>query len=87
MNVYELIYEDLTHLGGPMGSEYTTSKSMGLFASADAAKKAGSSDYFRRTAKRGTRRSFDWYSEGRDWRTDDLGFVMYWVKERAVGGA
>lgn len=84
--VYELIYEDLTHLGGPMGSEYTIRTSMGLFSDPNAAKGAGHNDYMLRTSgKKDRHRDFTWLEKGPgEWRTPDMGFVMYHVEARRI---
>lgn len=46
--VWELEIEDLTHLGGPMGSEYTTTVSVQLFKTEKQALAAAKDDHRRR---------------------------------------
>jgi len=70
--VYEAVAEDLSHLGGPMGTEYTTRKSLGLFEHWKDAKAACEKHYkgpleFKRN------------------RTEDLGWVMYHIGTKKVG--
>jgi len=86
-SVYELIYEDLTHLGGPMGTEYTTEHSMGLYHDIDEAKRVAESDY---------EHEIEWlrydYEDENDteedmgytFRSPDLGYVMYYIRNRAI---
>ena len=79
--IYELIYEDLTHLGGPMGTEYTTEHSLGLFDDVDKAKKAAEKNYGGK---------LEWFEgeendcEEGQIRTDDLRYVMYHIITREV---
>lgn len=91
MELFETIYEDLTHLGGSMGTEYTTSASLGLFANVTDAKKCAEKNYYK--VNKGTQK-WKWIEvvkqEGTkekdiiDWRSPDLAFVMYHVNKRMV---
>lgn len=75
--VYEAIAEDLTHLGGPMGSEHTTEESLGLFSSRVKAQASCEKDY------KGKLRFFRPPGKTR-WRTKDLGWVMYHIRAREI---
>jgi hypothetical protein len=74
--VWEAIAEDLTKLGGSMGSEYTTEDSLGLFSLKDTAKKACEKHY------KGSLNT--WYKTSQKEYTPDLGWVMYHVIKRKV---
>jgi hypothetical protein len=79
--VYELIAEDLTHLGGPMGSEYTTDKSLGLFDSIEKCKEKAKKHYNRKDPITWTKNVS---RTGDVLRSDDLGWVMYHIRTRKV---
>jgi hypothetical protein len=81
MTVYAAKAEDLTHLGGPMGSEYTTTSSLGLFTTASKAM-ACCAEHYRRTRPEGILHFYK-YSKTEQ-RTKDLGHVMYHVVALAV---
>ena len=70
--VYEAIAEDLTNLGGPMGSEYTTEKSLGLYSTLEAAKAKCERHY---------KLPLTWNKHN---STKDLGWVMFHIRERVV---
>lgn len=80
--IYELIYEDLTHLGGPMGTEYTTRRSLGLFDSIDKAKTKANKSL--KDTSRGTKKMGKWIRETNGMRSQDLGHVMYHIVAREV---
>ena len=73
--IYELLYEDLTNLGGPMGTERTITRTMGLFNNAEHAKGFADLDYGKH---------LKWIRVGPGFRTEDLGHVMYHIKLREV---
>jgi len=73
--IYELIYEDLTHLGGPMGTEYTTNHFKGIFTSEEKAKKAAEEDYGK---------SISWRKDEEELHSPDLIYVMYHIVGREV---
>jgi hypothetical protein len=75
MNVYELIYEDLSRLGRTMGTEYTTESSLGLFNNIDDAKLEAEKQYGKK---------LKWFKSGKHLCTNDLGYVMYHIKIRGV---
>lgn len=83
--VYILSSENLTQLGGPMGTERTTINWTMVFSSAAAAKSYAQRDYDSRRKKASPIR---WHldRDGDSWHSDDLGFVMYHVKETKVEG-
>lgn len=87
MTIYRLEYEDLTHLGGPMGTEYTTSDHMGNYSSLSGAKAAAQHNY---QLKMGNvvQPTLKWHKHSRKgmlyWHTDDLGFVMYNIYQEKV---
>lgn len=78
--IYEAIYEDLSHLGGPMGTEYTTEHSLGVFDDPQKAKNACQASY----KKEGVKTLLKWIKSGENLRTPDLGFVMYHVRIRKI---
>lgn len=80
--IYELIYEDLTHLGGPMGTEYTTRHSLGLFDSIDKAKEKAEKSLH--DTSQGTKKMGKWLREANEIRSQDLGHVMYHIISREV---
>jgi hypothetical protein len=73
---YVLKSENLTHLGGPMGTEYTYDNWMKYFSDPDKAKAYAEKDYQKETSSKKTLR---WLKEGKGFRTEDLLFVMYHV--------
>lgn len=74
--MYQLIAEDLSHLGGPMGSEYTTEMFRRFFTTLDKAKEAANRHY-NRDMKRGP---IKWEKDGRGVTSGDLSWVMYTIK-------
>ena len=85
--VFQLESENLSHLGGPMGSEYTTINFTKPFASLDVAKEYADKDYRRQTgAKDAKERPLVWVRENSRYvRTEDMGFVMYHVRRTTIG--
>lgn len=81
--VYTAIFEDLTHLGGPMGTEYTTEHTLGVFATIEGAKKACEKHYQQHTTRGARLRG--WRKDKKSIRTDDLGWAMYHVRPTEVG--
>lgn len=73
--VFELKSENLTNLGGPMGSEYTTTNWRKLFETEEAAKKYAEKNYGRK---------IKWVKSGKHTRSPDLSYVMYHIKEVKV---
>jgi len=81
--IYRLVYEDLTHLGGPMGTEYTTYSHMGTYSAPKTARAEAAKNYARKSGK--VVKALKWYKESpTHFRTDDLLFVMYHIYEDTV---
>jgi hypothetical protein len=70
--MYQLIYEDLTHLGGPMGTEHTTESSMGHFNKLENAKLVAEDTYGQKIKWQKTKDGF---------RSPDMGYVMFHIRE------
>lgn len=69
---YRLVNEDLTHLGGPMGTEYTEDRWSKNYATVEQAKQAAEKDYDS---------PIEWVKERNGgWRSPDLGYVMYRIE-------
>ncbi len=81
MFIYTLTSENLTNLGGPMGTEYTYPNWVKVFKTVAAAKKYAAADYRRNTLHK---MKWEWIKEGTGFRTPDLGFVMYHIKKEKV---
>ena len=75
--MYVLIAEDLTHLGGPMGSEYTTKSIVGHYSTIKLAKAKALKIY------QGNRRqeTISWEKRGTGFCSGDLAFVMYHIEK------
>ena len=72
-NIFKLVSTDMTHLGGPMGSEYTTTNFVKYFSSVDNAKKHAEKDF-------GDQRTepIEWKKKNKSGFTSgDLRYVMY----------
>lgn len=83
--VYELIAEDLTHLGGPMGTEYTTDTSLGIFSGDNAIEKAramAQKHYGNKTKDLGWTKNVSRKDDVL--RSDGLLYVMYHIRRRIV---
>ncbi len=74
--MYELRSENLTHLGGPMGSEYTYDNWRKHFTKIEFAKEYAEKDYLK---KNNNPEKIKWVKEYNHIRTQDLGFVMYYI--------
>ena len=68
--MFHLVHEDLTGLGGPMGTETTTEYSIGYFGKLSSAKHVAEMDYGQ---------PIDWVQTDRGYRSPDLGYVMYHI--------
>lgn len=74
--MYKLVSENLSNLGGPMGTEYTFDNWERFFFNIPDAKLAAEKDYGDK---------IDWIKESDSYvRSDDLGYVMYHIKEIKV---
>lgn len=69
--IYKLVIEDLTHLGGPMGTERTYVIGREYFLSLEKAKKFAEKDY----SKRSNGETFKW----KGLSSGDLSFIMYTI--------
>ncbi len=79
MAIYILSSENLTQLGGPMGTERTSINWTKYCKTVEQAKKIAEKDYNK------SRGPIEWIKEGKDgWRTQDLGYVMYHIKKIKV---
>jgi hypothetical protein len=77
--IFLLISEDISDLGGPMGSERVYTNFQRYFDDLKKAKDAADKDYFRGKEKG---KKLKWIKGKNKWlRTDDLGYVMYHIKE------
>lgn len=71
--MFVLTAEDLTGLGGPMGTERTVTVLMEYFKSVDNAKQFALKHYQRNRPGE----TFKWEKRGSKWTSGDLMFVMY----------
>jgi hypothetical protein len=71
--MYELVSENLSNLGGRMGTEYTTINYRKFFTTIDGAKKAAEKEY---------KKKIVWKADksGEYWRSPDLAYVMYHIR-------
>jgi hypothetical protein len=69
--MYELVSENLTGLGGPMGTEHVSINFRKHFMLIDKARKFAEEDYGKR---------IKWKSYGKELRSPDLGYVLYRIK-------
>jgi len=87
MYVFELIAEDLTHLGTSMGTEYTTRASLGIYKSQELAIAGAHKHYCgneKITWKQSSIHPDNPYEYARTIRSQYLGYVMYWIIQRVV---
>lgn len=70
--MYQIISENLTHLGGPMGTEYTTNNWVEHSVSLQAAKEKCQKDYGK---------SIEWIKTATGLRSPDLLHVMYYINK------
>lgn len=73
--MYQLTSEDLSNLGGPMGSESTTYSDMGHYNELKNAKAAAEKEYGK---------PIKWIRNGTGFRSPDLRYVMYRIKKVEV---
>lgn len=88
MKVYCLTSENLTNLGGRMGTEYTFPNFKRYFYKKSKAKEAAQEDYNHQMAPRfkgnmGSPETLRWLKDEipGDCRSKDLGFVMYHITQ------
>jgi hypothetical protein len=77
--VYKLVNEDLTHLGGAMGTEYTRTRWARLFESVEGAKKAAEMHYATMESD-----AIKWQWAGSYWHSGDLRHTMYTITREKV---
>lgn len=78
--MYSLMSENLSGLGGPMGSEHTTTNWVKYFFTKGNAKVYAERDY----KENGGTEDIKWVRTNNGIRTQDLGFVMYHIDEIVV---
>jgi len=79
MKIYQLTSENLTGLGGPMGTERTSINWVKPYDSLEAAQAAANNNY------EGVE-EFKWTKGTNGWHSQDLGWVMYYIHEVELGG-
>lgn len=84
--MYKLISENLTGLGGPMGTERTWSNYTKYFKTVKAAKEFAEKDFDSFEVRNGRYRKLVWHKDRDYYRTDDMGYVMYYIKKVKVEG-
>jgi len=75
MPIYRLVSENLTGLGGPMGTERTWTNWTKYCKTIEQAQKIAEKDYNK------SRGPIKWIKEKDGYRTEDLGYVMYHIKK------
>lgn len=75
IEIYELLSENLSHLGGPMGSEYTTDNWRKHFDDVELAKKYAEKDF---------KNKIKWQKSPSGYCSGDLHFVMYTIKKLKI---
>jgi hypothetical protein len=78
MKIYQLTSENLSGLGGPMGSERTYNNWVRPYDSHEAAMLAAEIDY-------NGKEEIQWTKGTNGWHSQDLGYVMYYINEVEVG--
>ena len=73
--MYTLTSENLTHLGGPMGTEYTYPNWTKHFTTMDAAKDFAQTDY----SRNGCSKKIKWSRGKFNCNSGDLRFVKYYI--------
>ena len=85
--MFQLESENLSGLGGPMGTESTSINWVKPFASLGAAKGYAEKDYSRQIgAKNAKARPVVWVRENSRYvRSEDMSFVMYHIRRTTIG--
>lgn len=83
MKYYELRSENLTNLGGPMGSEYTFDNWTKSFSSMAKAKSAAEKDYSKECGGKPWHKII-WSGNKSKTSSQDLNFVQYHIKQITV---
>lgn len=81
--VYQLTSENLTGLGGPMGSERTWDNWSRPYRDLASAKEAAEKDYNKQCSGK-PEEKIVWTRENGEWHTQDLRFVMYNIRRTTV---
>lgn len=81
--IFKLISENLTGLGGPMGTERTWNNWVKYFSDFEKAKLFAEKDYNKNKHERATN-SIVWKKERDKTSSQDLGFVMYHISKIKV---
>lgn len=71
--MYRLVSENLTNMGGPMGTEHTFPNWQKYFSTIDKAKAYAEGDY------RYKSKTIEWIATEKGYRSQDLGYVMYHI--------
>jgi hypothetical protein len=79
MQYFELRSENLTNLGGPMGSEYTYDNWDKSFSTIEKAKAYAEKDY-KKECNGEPEKAIKWSGGKKNCHTQDLRFVMYHIR-------
>ena len=80
MDIYTLISENLTGLGGPMGTERTWENWRKNFIDPDVAKMVAQKDYESQSKSA----PIKWKKTKKGWTSGDLSFVMYSIEKLVI---
>jgi hypothetical protein len=83
MKYFEVRSENLTNLGGPMGSESVHDNWSKSVSSVEKAKAIVDKDY-KKECGGNPWHEIKWTKRGKNYQTQDLNFVMYYIREVAV---
>lgn len=83
MKYFEVRSENLTNLGGPMGSEYVFDNWSKSVSTLEKAKALVEKDY-KKECNGEPEKLIKWERRGKTTRTQDLRFVMYYIREVTV---
>jgi hypothetical protein len=81
--IYNCESENLTNLGGPMGTESTSTNWLRPYRDLAAAKAAAEKDYKKECGGK-PEEAIVWTYQNGHWSTQDLRFVMYNIRRTAV---
>lgn len=86
--IFELVSENLTGLGGMMGTERTWTNWRKFFQTIKEAKEYAGEDFNKgpKSAASKDVKELKWHRSGAGYRTEDLGHVMYHVRPVVVEG-
>jgi hypothetical protein len=86
MNVYELVSDNITNVGGPMGNNASSENWSKLFEKLKVAKEYAEQDYRLEAVRTGkdNREKIMWRGDSETWCSQDLGFVQYIIKKVRV---